>query len=305
MEKTHDLGYKKLKRHTAFLSVATAIFLLLIKVIVGIFVGSMSIFASATDSLMDILASGINYYAIRKSTEKPTEDFSFGFGKIEGIAGLAQGVIIMCSAVAMAGFAIYRIVYGQGLVYLDLGMTVMIVSLVLSVLLVRRIDAVVAKTQSVVLKADALHYRTDIWTNTGVLITLLLVRLTGWTLIDPLVAVAIAFYIFWSATGVAKEAVHILLDKELPEATRKQIGALILSHDPKITSYHWLRTRNAGPFKVASFDLVLTKDLSLMEAHEIAESLVVKIQKEMGPIDVSVHMDPYDDQEEHAHQIIF
>lgn len=301
----HDPGHRRLKRQTGFLSVTTAIFLLTIKLVIGFFVGSLSIFASATDSLMDLLASGLNYYAIRKSTEPPTKEFSFGFGKIEGIAGLVQGVVIMLSALAMAVFAVYRIISGQVLANLDLGIIVMIVSLVISLLLVRRIDAVVTKTNSVVLKADALHYRTDIWTNLSVLGTLVVVRFTGVEIIDPLMAFGISLYILWSATGVAKEAIGILLDKELPEDMRKKIGDIILRHHKKVTGYHWLRTRNAGAYKVASFDLVLTKDLSLMEAHEITESLVEKLQKEMGPIDVTIHMDPYDDQDEHAHQITF
>lgn len=301
----HDPGYRKLKRQTAFLSVSTAVFLLVIKIVVGLFVGSLSIFASATDSLMDLLASGLNYYAIRKATEPPTEQFSFGFGKIEGIAGLAQGMVIMLSAITMAIFAVTRMLHGENLVNVDMGMMVMVLSLVISVLLVKRLDAVAKKTDSIVLKADALHYRTDIWTNVSVLGTLLIVHFTGWQLIDSLVAFGIAVYIFWSAIGVSKEATNILLDKELPAEVRKKIGEIILKHHKKVTGYHWLRTRNAGAYKVASFDLVLTKDLSLMEAHEITESLVEKLQKEVGPIDVTIHMDPYDDQDEHAHQVTF
>jgi cation diffusion facilitator family transporter len=174
----------------------------------------------------------------------------------------------------------------------------MLISIVITWFLVRYLLGVAEKTDNIVIKADALHYKTDLWSNTAVLVSLGLVAATGLDSIDAIFGLGIGVYIIYSAYEIIVEGVEILLDKALPSEMVAQIGEIIASH-PEVNSYHWLKTRTDGTTNFVEFHMVLHPNMLLLEAHRIAEEIEEKIMA----LDmnrrwvITPHFDPYDDED--------
>ncbi len=291
MSPSSDLSKNK-KYRTALLSISVSLALIIIKVIFGILTNSISILASAVDSLLDIIASSVNFYSIRKAEKPADHDHKFGHGKAEGLAGLFQTFIIGSSALYLVYLSIVRLVKGGSLVSLDWGIVVIALSIVVSFLLARHIRKVAEETGSIVLSADSLHYKFDVYTNGGIVAGLIAIKLTGLHNIDPIISIVIAIFIIWSSKDLVVESVDILMDKELPPDTVKEIETIIMRYNPSVKSYHKLRTRNAGSIKFVEFHVVMDHTLTFVKSHEIAEQIVEDIKERIGNSEVTVHVDP-------------
>ena len=282
--------HQKLMKRAGAASVFVAATLIIIKVIAWNRTSSVSIFASLIDSGMDALASIINLFAIRYALEPPDDQHRYGHGKAEAIAGLAQASFIAGSAVILLLNAVDRIVNPRELQNIDVGIGVMSLSLGLTVTLVLYQRHVAKVTGSTAIKADALHYLTDILSNGATIVALYLATI-GWPMLDVFIGFAIGLYILHSAWEIVTESLNMLLDRELPDELKKKISDVVLSHE-KVHGFHDLRTRKAGIMQYVQFHLELDDDLTIIEAHDISEEVEELMIKNFPNTETIVHIDP-------------
>ncbi|MEX0999211.1 MAG: cation diffusion facilitator family transporter [Thermodesulfobacteriota bacterium] len=283
---------KNKKLRTALLSITVAIALIIIKLVFGFITNSVSILASAVDSFLDLSASSVNYFSIRKSEKPADHDHRFGHGKAEGLAGLFQCFVIGVSSIYLIYLSVWRLLNGGNLQALDLGIIVIVFSIIVSLLLARYIRRVAKETESIALKADSLHYQFDVYTNIGIVIALTIIKFTDLNLIDPIISIVIAVLIIWSAKDIVMQSLNILMDKELPEEVVTQIEETIMNHSLDVRSFHKLRTRNAGSVKFIEFHVVLNHELTFVKSHELAEDIIKEIEAVIPNSEVTVHVDP-------------
>ncbi|RCX24958.1 cation diffusion facilitator family transporter [Thioalbus denitrificans] len=280
----------RLLRRATLASVVTASVLIAAKLVAWLLTGSVSLLASLVDSLMDVAASIINLMAVRYALEPPDAQHRFGHGKSEALAGLAQATFIAGSAVFLVFHAVDRLLHPVPLADLEVGIVVMVFAIVATAVLVAIQRHAIRHTGSTAIRADSLHYLTDLLTNVGIIAALVLAGL-GWQGIDPVIAIVIAVYIFWSAWGIGREAFHVLMDRELPEAVRERVTALALGH-PEVRGVHDLRTRQSGLVKIIQLHLELDAWLPLREAHAMAKQVEREILAAYPEADVTIHQDP-------------
>jgi ferrous-iron efflux pump FieF len=283
------------KNAAARLSILAAAFLIALKTATGLLTGSISVWASLLDSAMDIFASTINFVAVRAASRPADEDHAYGHGKAESLAGLFQSLVIAASGVYLIIKAMQRIIRPQDTAYEFLGMTTMLIATVTSLALVRRLRRVARETDSPALHSDAVHYVTDIYTNTSALLALLIVRLSGWQAADPLISILIALYILWSATHVARESIDVLMDRRLPLEVDEQVAEIVgrFQHEG-VLGFHDLRTRRSGSQKFIDLHLEVERDQRLEEAHDITVRVLRAIEAEIPRARVQIHTDPGD-----------
>jgi len=283
---------KNKKFRTALLSISVSLVLIAAKVVVGILTNSVSILASAADSFLDVTASSVNFYSIRKSEKPADHDHKFGHGKAEGLAGLFQTFIIGSSAIYLIYISVLRLLKGEKLVSVGWGVLVIALSMIVSLFLARHIKRVAEETGSLILGADSLHYRSDLYTNGGIVAGLLVIRFTGFDIIDPIISILVAGFIIWSTKDILMESIDILMDKELPSNIVSEIEGVIMGFNPSVRSYHKLKTRNAGSVKFIEFHVVMDHTLTFVRSHEIAEEIVRAIKAKIENSEVTVHVDP-------------
>jgi cation diffusion facilitator family transporter len=292
------------QRRATVIATSSAALLTLVKLIIGIMSGSVAVIASAIDSILDMAISVFNFFAIKKAEEHPDEMFNYGKGKIQAIAGVIEGTIITLSGLYIIYEAISKIIHGKSTEYLGTSVLVMLFSILVTWLLVRYLLRIAEETDNIVIKADALHYKTDLLSNGAVVTALVIVYFSGWDWVDALFGLGIGLYIIYSAYEIIQEGVMILLDRALEGEKVAKIGEIIGNH-PKVTGYHWLKTRTDGTHNFVEFHLVLTPEMTLEEAHRIAEELECKIaalEPNKGWV-ITPHFDPYDD--EHINEIYY
>lgn len=255
--------------------------------------GSLSLQASLVDSMLDILASILNFLIIRQAIKPADEDHRFGHGKAEAIGGLIQTAFIAGSAIWLLIDVVHRLFEPQPLSHVGIGNGVMIGATFITGALIAFQRYVIKRSGSLAIKADSVHYETDFLTNIGVLLSINLSVYFGWLWLDALVGGGIAIYIFTASIKIALTSVDVLMDKELDNATRAAITAVIKSH-PHAQGFHDLRTRTSGYHMFIQFHLDLNKDLPLWEAHKIGEEVEKMIIKEFPKAEVIIHHDPID-----------
>jgi len=286
------------QKKATIVSTSVAVILVFVKLIIGIVSGSVTVMASAIDSLLDMVISIFNFFAIKKSEEDANENYQYGKGKIQAIAAVIEGTVITISGIYIIYLAILKIYVGSTTTLLTPAIFAMLFSIVVTYFLVRYLINIAEETDNIVIKADALHYKTDLWSNAAVLISLVLVHFTGLDIIDAVFGLGIGVYIIYSAYEIIVEGVEMLLDKSLDGEVVAKIGEIISNHE-EVTSYHWLKTRTDGRRNFVEFHMVLRPNMLLLEAHRIADEVEDKIamldKKKLWII--TPHFDPYDDEE--------
>lgn len=278
-------------------SVATAGFLIVAKLVAWYVTGSVGLLASLVDSVMDSFTSLINLFAIRYSLQPADEEHRFGHGKAEPLAGLAQAAFITGSALFLIFHSIDRLRDSHHLEQVGVGIGVMILAIVMTLVLLVIQRYVIRKTDSTAIRADSLHYVTDLLTNASILLALFLSTL-GWTWADPVFAIAVAIYIFYSAFHIGHDAFQQLMDRELPDEVLEHIQSIAMSH-PEVTGTHHTRTRQSGQTRFVQMHLELNENMSLKRAHEIADSIEQEIMDFLPGSEVIIHQDPIDDSDRH------
>ena len=286
------------QKQATIVSTITATILVLFKVVVAIMSGSVAVLASAIDSVLDMFISLFNYFAINKSEERPNANYQFGKAKIQALAALAEGIIITISGLYIIYASFGKLLNNTPTLYITASIVVMTVSIVITYALVHYLLKVAKQTDNIVIKADALHYKTDLFSNFAVLGGLVLVQLSGFDQIDAIIGFGIGAFIIYSAFEIINESVQTLLDKSLEASMIADIEAILLGNE-EMTSYHWLKTRTDGSTNYVLFHMVLWPNIPLLEAHRIADT----IEDNIALLDdkknwvITPHFDPYDDEE--------
>ncbi len=286
-----DPAAARLMKMATYGAVTVASSLVLFKFGAWIATESLSLLSTLIDSLLDVGASLINLYAVHHALQPADKEHRFGHGKAEPLAGLAQAAFISGSALFILFEAGDRLLHPRDVVNIDAGLGVMGVSIVFTLLLIGFQRYVVKKTGSVAIQADSMHYKMDVLVNLGVIVSLVLVSQFGWLFVDPLIAVAIALYIFRGAWEIGTKSLDLLMDHELPENERKRIEEIALGH-PGVLGLHDMRTRSSGMNLFIQFHLDMNGDISLKEAHVIAEAVMYKIEDAFPNAEVLIHEDP-------------
>jgi ferrous-iron efflux pump FieF len=284
--------HAELLRLATIASVTTASLLIVVKLGAWLVTGSVSVLASLIDSLLDAAASVINFMAVRYALMPADAEHRFGHGKAEYLAGLAQSTFIGGSAIFLVLISIDRLLHPQPVQQVTVGVAVMGFSIVATAVLLAIQHHVIRRTQSVAIRADALHYATDFLTNASIIVALLLAAY-GWPGFDPLFALGISAYILYSAWRIGYEAVQLLMDRELPEDIQEGIRRIAMVH-PHVRRIHDLRTRKAGHIQFIQLHLEMDGDIPLSQAHTIGDEVTAQIEQAYPGADVLIHHDPYD-----------
>ncbi|MDE7195682.1 MAG: cation diffusion facilitator family transporter [Helicobacter sp.] len=289
------------QKRATLVSSTVATVLVLFKLITGILSGSVAILASAIDSLLDLCVSLFNYFALHTAGLPPSETFNYGKGKIEALACVVEGSMIIISAFFILYQSVKKIYLGEELEYVGESIVVMAICLLITFALVCYLRAVAKKTNNLVIKADSLHYQTDLLSNGAVLLALAIVHFSGWSMIDGIFGVAIACYIAYSAIGLLKEGVCMLFDRAMDA---EMVAAIqkILSENQEIISFHGFKTRQSGNYHFCEIHLVFPSNISLLQAHDITHKIEDEIQNLRPDVrwEIMTHLDPYDDASEDA-----
>jgi ferrous-iron efflux pump FieF len=294
LEKNRQLSEKLMTRAT-HASVIAGSLLAVIKFIAYIFTGSVAMLSSLVDSLLDVVASTINLFAVRHALIPADKEHRFGHGKAESLAGIAQSAFITGSALFLCFEAVNRLINPSAITHGILGIIVMVISIIVTAGLVLYQRYVIRKTGSLAISADSLHYFTDLLVNLCVIIAIVLSYYLGWVLADPIIALGIAMYIMYSAWGIASQCLDQLMDKELPDADREKIRQIAKSHT-EVRDIHELRSRSSGRDIFIQLHLEMDRNLSLESAHQIAVDVEQKICEAFPNADVLIHEDPEKDE---------
>lgn len=285
-----SVEHARLLRRATGAALAVALFLAVSKAVAWWLSGSVSLLAGLTDSLLDGAASLLNLLAVHYSLRPADDDHRYGHGKAEALAGLGQAAFIGVSALLVGAQGVDRLLHPQPLGAPMLGIVVIVVSLVLTVALLGYQRHVVRVTGSTAIRADSLHYRSDLLLNSSILLALVLASY-GWAQLDAIFGIAIAFYILWSAASILREAGAVLMDTEVSPEISEDMHRLVCSV-PGVLGCHDLRTRVSGTHWFVQLHLELPGELSLSRAHALCDQVEATIHERYPRAEVLVHADP-------------
>ena len=282
----------RLMRWATYASTGTALSLVLLKLAGWWLTDSVALLSSLVDSLLDGMASLVTLLAVRQSLIPPDREHRFGHGKAEPLAAIAQASLISGSALFLIVEAMRRLFDPEPVTHGDFGILVMVVSLLATLLLTGFQHYVVRRTGSVAIRADSLHYLSDLLMNAAVILALVLTSQFGWALADPLLALAIAAYILRGALRIGLDAYDMLMDRELPDAERRRILDLVRQHS-EVLGVHDLKTRASGRTTFIQLHLEIDGGMTLYRAHAIAEAVEAELQTAYPNAEVTIHQDPH------------
>lgn len=281
-----------LKKKASITAIVLASFLSVSKFIIGFASGSMAVLTSGLDSLLDIFMSSINFLAIRKADMPPDRNHLYGHGKVEDLSAILQSVFILISGSVVIYKSVDRFIKNTPINYSYFDLLVMGLSIFVSFFISRFLYKVGKKTNSKALQADALHYSSDLYSNSGVFLSIIVSYITGKTYFDYLIAIVIGGVIFFSAFKILKQGIYGLTDISLSEDLKRKIDQIIEEMPMPYAGYHKLRTRSSGSKRFIDFHLLVCRKASIDEAHEMANMVEQKILETIGDVDVLIHIEP-------------
>lgn len=282
-----------MKRRTARLSVISNTALVCFKLAVGLYTGAVSIVSEAVHSGVDLLAAVIAFLAVREAGKPPDEEHAFGHGKIETLSGAVEALLIVLAALGIVYEAWNKMHASHQPVFLEYGIAVMLISAVVNSVISRRLFAVARATDSQALAADALHLQTDVWTSVGVVAGLVAIKVTGWALLDPLIAIVVAAMVFRAGYILTRKSVLELTDVALPPEEEAAIREIVASY-PEVIAFHRLRTRRSGSWRQIDIHIILDKNMHLDKAHAVCDRIEAAIEQRLGRCDLVIHLEPCD-----------
>jgi cation diffusion facilitator family transporter len=282
------------KENAAKLSIFAVSFLIAMKVVASIVTGSISIRADAIHSAIDLVGAIVGFIGIKIAGKPPDRQHPFGHGKAETVAGVIIAALIFIAGGIIAYQAISRLIIGATLELVTVGIYVTAAAIVINMAVSWYTMRVARRTDSVALEATARDLLADVLSSAAVLVGLILVRLTGVTLLDPIVALLVAVLIFRTAFLAMKKSFSGLLDTRLPRAEERKLIAVLGKHGGQMVSFHKIRTRKAGSQRYIDFHLVLPKDVSVEKAHKLCDELEQEIEAELATASVTIHIEPCD-----------
>lgn len=281
----------KLRKRTAYLSIISNTTLVLLKLVVGFYVGAVSLISEALHSGVDLIAAFIAFWAVRKAVTPPDLEHDYGHGKYENLSAAVEAILIVGAAFYILYEAIINFQTAKVPEFLGLGVALMVVSIIINLAVSSRLISVAKKTNSQALEADGLHLRSDVWTSVGVLVGLFIMQTTGWAWIDTVIAIFVAGIIFRAGIRMIIDSLLELTDASLPAAEEKKIEEIIESF-PETCGTHCLRTRKSGSYKLLDAHVLFPGDMPLTKVHAVCDELEAKIRQELGTFDITIHAEP-------------
>ncbi len=286
-----DLRETGLEIRAIRLAIVCSVIGAITKLTIGFITGSMSMISSAVDSSGDLMVSIANLFVVRYGDEPPDEEHNYGHAKIEGFGAMFEGGFIFAAGIFIIYESIHKAIVGEESHDSTLGIFVMLPILALTLGTVLYLRKIARATGSLVVKSDALHYMTDVWVNVGVLVSLVLVKVTKQPLVDTVISIGIALFMLYSSFGVVREGFDLLMDKSLDPDVVKRISAL-LTDNAAIESFHDFKTRR-GKMPHVDFHVVVRPDMTAKELHELFDKFQEEIRSIAGPTTkVFMHADP-------------
>ncbi len=279
----------RLKTRTARLSFLSNSLLIIMKIMVGIFTGSVSIISEAIHSAIDMVAAVIAFFAVKISGNPADERHPFGHGKVENVSGVIEALLIFAASAWIVYEAVDRFIHPGETEALGLGVLVMAISAVVNIFVSRRLYKVARLTDSVALEADALHLKTDVITSAGVALGLALIWITGWHLLDPVIALLVAVIIIYESWMLLRKAFFPLLDTALSQSEMEKLTAIL---DEMDVEYHDLRTRAAGHQRFVEFHLDVQGTETIETIHRQCDLIEQRLESEFRDISVIIHPEP-------------
>lgn len=289
----------RLMTRASIASVSVASILLVIKAVAWLMTDSVALLSSLVDSLLDVVASALNFVAVRQALTPADAEHRFGHGKAEAIAGLGQSAIIAGSAAFLLFESSVRLIHPQSIEKTPVGIAVMGLAILLTLALVFYQRHVVRYTGSVAIRADSLHFKSDLLVNAGVIVALVLASTFGIERADPAFAMVIALYVARTAWQIWRTSIDMVMDRELPDEERARIRDIVRAH-PEVVDIHDLRTRSAGTRTFIQFHIELPTDCSLVHAHAVSDQVEARIAQAFPDAEIIIHADPYGIQEARA-----
>ncbi|MGE7927437.1 cation diffusion facilitator family transporter [Lysinibacillus xylanilyticus] len=276
----------------AFLSVLSNSTVVILKLIVGLFTGSVAILSEAIHSLLDLLASFIAFLSVRISSKPADKEHPYGHGKVENISGTIETLLIFVAGVWIIYECIHKIITPTPIKLPILGILVMLLGALINFVVSRIVYRTAKNTNSVAMKSNALHLLTDVYTSLGVALSLLIVHLTGWYILDPIIGIILACYIMIEAFKLMKEAFPPLLDARLSKEEEEQIIQIIESFKDEYIEYHDFRTRRSGAEEYIDFHLVVASNKSIETVHDLCDRIEEKINNLFHQANILIHLEP-------------
>jgi len=287
------INHTQQNKAAALLSIASNTVLVIAKLAIGSFSGSVSILSEAVHSGIDLVAAVIAWLSIREAAKPADNQHPYGHGKIENASGTIEALLIFAAAIYIIWSAMRKLSSGtMEIEGLGLGVFVMGASAGVNYLVSRHLLQVATKTDSIALRADAMHLRTDVYTSLGVLAGLATIKITGITLLDPLVAIGVAILIIKAAYQLTMKAFSPILDVKLPDDEEFIIRAVLAEHSEKFLEYHKLRTRKAGHVRHIDLHLVVPKSMRVDMAHTLSHTITAEFSNRLESCNTLVHIEP-------------
>jgi len=277
------------KIKVARLSILSNSFLILIKLIAGIFSGSVSVISEAIHSGIDLVAALIAYFSVRISDRPADNKHPYGHGKFENVSGVIEAVLIFVAAVWIILEAIKKLIHPHDIEKIHFGLVVMAISAFVNFWVSRKLYKVAKETDSIALEADALHLKTDIYTSLGVAVGLVLIWITGITFLDPIIAILVASLIIKESFVLLKNAYSPIIDTSLSPSEGLLIEKVLKE---KKIQFHNLKNRKAGQFRFIDVHLEMDASMTLKEVHEICDEVEDILKSKLKNLDINIHVEP-------------
>lgn len=279
------------KVKVARLSLLSNTTLIILKLIVGLFTGSVSILSEAIHSTMDLLAAIIAFFSVKISDMPADETHPYGHGKVENISGVIEALLIFIASIWIIFEAINKIFYHNEVESVGLGFIVMFISSGINLFVSRKLYKVAKEEDSIALEADALHLKTDVYTSLGVGIGLLLIWITKLDYLDPVVAILVALFILKEAFDLLKSAFNPLLDVPLSKEDIDIIKSNINKYSPIFCNFHNFKTRKSGRMRYIDLHLVFPEDMTIKDAHDICDKIENDIEETLNHTEIMIHLE--------------
>lgn len=279
----------------ALLSVAAAILTIGMKTAAWAVTGSVGLLSDAVESVVNLLAALVALWALRVAAQPPDDEHHFGHSKAEYLASAFEGIAILGAAIAIAMTAWKRIADPQPLDNVGLGLAISCGAAALNGAVATVLMRAGKRLDSITLRSDAHHLMTDVWTSGGVLVGVVLVKVTGWLVLDPLVALAVATNIVWMAARILLETAQGLLDRTIPETEKRQLEAILARFQGDGVEVHAVRTRQAGPVRFVDMHVLVPGSWSVQRGHDLCEEIEREVTSTFPRSSVLTHLEPAED----------
>lgn len=286
------------KMQVAALSIVSNTVLIILKVIAGILSGSISIISEAIHSGVDLIAAIIAFFSVRYSSRPADKEHPYGHGKMENVSGVIEGALIFLAAGLIIVESVKKMIHPTDIDRTTIAIAVMFISGAVNTFVSAKLYKVAKREDSVALAADALHLKTDVYTSVGVGIGMILIKVTGLTILDPIVAVLVAFLVIKEAWGMCIDAFKPLMDTRLSDEDQETIKRVIAKYEVEFVEIHRYRSRKAGHLRFVDFHMTVPNELTVEEAHELCDRIERDLEETVKNLSISIHIEPMSHQEQ-------